>query len=129
MSEENHTSSIPPGIAGAMTYFFPFIGGLVMLGMEKEDRTVRFHAAQSIIFWMAAIPWAFLTMLPMIGWLFAVTFLVAWLFLMYEAWIGKEFEIPYLGAIARRQVFGEEEPVSPQPPPAEPPVSEDKTEE
>ena len=129
MNDEKHTTAIPPGIAGAMTYFFPFIGGLVMLGIEKEDRTVRFHAAQSIVFWLAAIPWAFLSMIPAIGFIFSIAFFVLWIFLMSQAWIGKEFEIPYLGALARNQVFGEEKPASPEPPVEEPPAYEERPEE
>jgi uncharacterized membrane protein len=106
---DRHTTSIPPGIAAAAAYFFPYIGGLVMLAMEKEDRFVRFHAAQSIVFWVVAIPWAFMSAIPMIGFLFSITFFIAWIFLMYQAWMMNEFEIPYLGGIARRQVFGDED--------------------
>ena len=107
---ERRTTSIPPGIAAAATYFFPFIGGLVMLAIEKENRFVRFHAAQSIVFWVCAIPVAVLSWIPFIGNLIGLAFLVAWVFLMYEAWTNKEFEMPFLGALARRQVFGQEQP-------------------
>ncbi len=104
--DKKHTTSIPPGIAAAATYFFPFIGGLVMLAMEKEDRLVRFHAAQSIVFWICAIPIALFSGIPVIGNILGLAFLVAWIFLMFQAWMNREFEIPYLGAIARKQVFG-----------------------
>jgi len=107
--DKKHTTSIPPGIASAATYFFPFFGGLVMLALEKEDRFVRFHAAQSIVFWVCAIPIALLSGIPVIGNILGFAFLVAWIFLMYQAWANKEFEIPYLGAIAREQVFGKED--------------------
>ena len=115
-NDNKHHTSIPPGIAAAAAYFFPFIGGLVMLAMEEEDRFVRFHAAQSIVFWVAAIPVAFLSAIPGIGILFSVAFFVIWVFLMYQAWTNREFEIPYLGAIARRQVFGEDRQLGPEPP-------------
>ncbi len=107
--DKKHTTSIPPGMAAAAAYLFPVIGGLVMLAIEKEDRFVRFHAAQSIVFWVIAIPIGLLSMIPGIGILFSLAFLLAWIFLMYQAWTNKEFEIPYLGAIARKQVFGEED--------------------
>jgi uncharacterized membrane protein len=106
--DKKHTTAIPPGIAAAATYFFPFRGGLVMLAVEKEDRFVRFHAAQSIVFWIIAIPIAFLSSIPILGGIIGFAFMVAWIFLMYQAWTNKEFEIPYLGAIARKQVFGDE---------------------
>jgi uncharacterized membrane protein len=109
MEEKNrHTTSIPPGIAAAASYFFPYLGGLVMLAIEKEDRLVRFHAAQSIVFWIIAIPWALLSAIPGVGIIFTLAFFISWIFLMYQAWTNRDFEIPYLGAIARKQVFGEE---------------------
>jgi uncharacterized membrane protein len=80
-----------------------------MLAIEKEDRFVRFHAAQSIVFWVASIPVALLSAIPGIGILFSIAFFAVWVFLMYEAWTNREFEIPYLGAIARGQVFGDED--------------------
>jgi uncharacterized membrane protein len=113
--QEKHTTSIPPGMAAAATYFFPFIGGLVMLALEKEDRFVRFNAAQSVLFWVLAIPIAVLSCIPIIGIigdLLSIVFVVAWIFLIYQAWTHREFEIPYLGEIARKQVFkDEDEPV------------------
>ncbi|HER43207.1 MAG TPA: hypothetical protein ENO08_01960 [Candidatus Eisenbacteria bacterium] len=104
---KRHTTSIPPGIAAAAAYFFPFIGGLVMLAIEKEDRFVRFHAAQSILFWVISIPIAVLSGIPVIGSILGLAFIVAWIFLIYRAWMNREFEIPYLGEIARKQVFGD----------------------
>lgn len=107
--DKKHTTSIPPGIAAAASYFFPFLGGLVMLAIEKEDRFVRFHAAQSIVFWIVALPVAFLSNIPVLGWIIGFAFMVVWIFLMYQAWMNREFEIPWLGAIARKQVFREED--------------------
>ena len=114
--DKKHTTSIPPGIAAAAAYFFPFLGGLVILAAEKEDRFVRFHAAQSIVFWVCVlILAALLGWIPAINVLFSIVFIAAWIFLMYQAWMNREFEIPYLGAIARKQVFGEEEKPAPAP--------------
>ena len=108
--ENRHTTSIPPGIAAAAAYFFPFIGGLVILAIEEKDRFVRFHAAQSIVFWAcASVIAVMLFWIPLIKDIYAFVLLVAWLFLIYQAWTNKEFEIPYLGAIARKQVFGNED--------------------
>jgi uncharacterized membrane protein len=108
--EKRHTTSIPPGIAAAAAYFFPFIGGLVMLAIEKEDRFVRFHAAQSIVFWACASAMTLLLFwIPVIKDIYSLVLLAAWVFLIYQAWTNKEFEIPYLGEIARKQVFGKKD--------------------
>ncbi len=107
--DKKHTTAIPPGIAAAAAYLFPIIGGLVMLAIEKEDRFVRFHAAQSIVFWVCVmILGVLVSWIPVINVLFSIVFIAAWIFLMYQAWMNREFEIPFLGAIARKQVFGEE---------------------
>jgi uncharacterized membrane protein len=107
--KNRHTTAIPPGIAAAAAYFFPFIGGLVMLAIEKEDRFVRFHAAQSIVFWACACVIALLLFwIPVIKDIYALVLLAAWVFLIYQAWTNKEFEIPYLSEIARKQIFGKE---------------------
>lgn len=110
--DNKHTTSIPPGIAAAAAYFIPFLGGLVMLAIEKEDRFVRFNAAQSLLFWILSIPIAVLSLIPIIGFigdLLSIAFVIAWVFLIYQAWMHREFEIPYLGEIAKKQVFGDEE--------------------
>jgi uncharacterized membrane protein len=108
MSDEKQSTAIPPGIASFAAYFFPFVGGLIFLAIERENMLVRFHAAQSVIFWICCIPLAFLSTIPVIGVLFSLVFLVAWIFLLYQAWKERMYEIPYLGAIARKQVFPEE---------------------
>jgi len=45
--------------------------------------------------------------IPFIGSILGLAFIVAWIFLIYRAWMNREFEIPYLGEIARKQVFGD----------------------
>lgn len=100
------TTSIPPGIAAFASYFFPFVGGLVFLAIEREDRFIRFHAAQSIVFWICAIPVAILNFIPVIGWLVSLLFVLVWFYLMYQSWRGRMVELPVIGELARRQVFG-----------------------
>lgn len=106
--DRKQTTSIPPGIAAFASYFFPFIGGLIFLAIERESRFVRFHAAQSIVFWICAIPVAILNFIPVVGWLVSLLFILVWLFLLYQSWRGRMAEIPVLADLARRQVFGEE---------------------
>jgi uncharacterized membrane protein len=103
--EQKQTTSIPAGIAAFASYFFPFIGGLVFLALERENRFIRFHAAQSIVFWICSIPVAILNFIPVIGWLVSVLFILVWFFLMYQSWRGRMVELPVLGELARRQVF------------------------
>jgi len=106
--DKSQTTSIPPGIAAFTSYFFPFVGGLIFLAIERENRFIRFHAAQSIVFWICAIPVAILNFIPVIGWIVSLLFILVWLFLLYQSWRGRNAELPVIGELARRQVFGEE---------------------
>jgi Predicted membrane protein len=63
--------------SGLLSYLFGWIGGLVLFLVEKDNREVRFHAAQSILlsigmfaFWMAL---TVLSFIPLVG---ILTFLV-----------------------------------------------------
>lgn len=108
--DRNMRTGIPPGIAAFAAYFFPFVGGLVFLALERENRFVRFHAAQSIVFWIFCIPLGVLSLIPIIGVLFSLLVIAVWVLLMYQAWRERMFELPYLADIARSQVFkGEKE--------------------
>ncbi|WP_226039596.1 hypothetical protein [Natrinema sp. DC36] len=42
-------SGLEPNIAGALSYLFGFITGLLFFVIEGDNRFVRFHAAQSMV--------------------------------------------------------------------------------
>src|SRR5918992_897204 len=42
------SSGLAPNVAGALAYVLGIITGVIFLVIEKENRFVRFHAAQSI---------------------------------------------------------------------------------
>ena len=112
-----------PNVAGALSYLLGIITGIAFLVLEKENRFVRFHAAQSIVisgayivFWIAfSILTTVLAMIPVLGWIVGILavivslglglgFFVLWLFLMWQAFQGKEWEAPIVGAYARRMM-------------------------
>ena len=114
------STGLPANVAGALAYVLGPITGIIFYVLEKDNRFVRFHAAQSIVISLAMFVINFvLGMLamvigavPVIGWL--VTMLVSvgismvsfvlWLFLMWQAFQGKEWEAPFAGLFARRMV-------------------------
>lgn len=49
MSEKSTSMGIVEHIAIALSYALGWISGLIILLIEKENETVRYHAAQSII--------------------------------------------------------------------------------
>lgn len=96
-------------LAGALAYFLGFISGVFLWVTEKENKFVRFHAMQSILvsvafivvsFGVGFIPFIGLFLSPLLG----LAFFAGWLFLMYKAFKGEEFMVPYLGGIAKKQV-------------------------
>lgn len=108
--KQRQTTTVPQGVAALICYFVPFFGGLLFLFAEKENKLVRFHAVQSILLWVfftaisAVFSW--IPGLNVLLWLFI---LVVWIFMMYQALMERQFELPVIGQVARRQAFGESE--------------------
>jgi uncharacterized membrane protein len=47
--EPSGGTGLDSNVAGALSYLFGFITGLIFFLIEKEDASVRFHAAQSVV--------------------------------------------------------------------------------
>ncbi|NNC29081.1 DUF4870 domain-containing protein [Longimicrobium terrae] len=105
-------------IAAAMP---PITGAIFFFGMRDQSRLVRFHAAQNIVFGVAciglnivlSIVFGVLIRVPALGVLFAlisipvwIAFAVAsfgiWLYTLIKAYGGEEWQIPVIGAQARK---------------------------
>ena len=115
-------SALASNLAGALAYVLGFITGIIFLVLEpyKNDRFVRFHAMQSILFSVACIAfsivWMILTgiLIGISGYMVFVALPVRliislgiflfWLYLMYQAYSQREYRIPFIGEIAARQV-------------------------
>ena len=111
-------TGLSDNVAGALAYVLGPITGIAFLVMEKENRFVRFHAMQStlvgvvlvVLNFVLRIAHAILESIPLIGWLFSLGLalvvglasLVLWLALMWAAYRGQEWELPVIGAEARK---------------------------
>ena len=101
--------------ACGLCYVLGFITGIIFLAMApyNQNRTIRFHAFQSIFFSVAAIliRWGLAILLGMIGFftLFGVLMLVSlaffciWLYLVIMAFQGKTVVLPVIGPLAQQQ--------------------------
>ncbi|HEX6909885.1 MAG TPA: hypothetical protein VF142_05810 [Longimicrobium sp.] len=112
------STGLAPNLAGALSYLLGPVTGIAFIVMEKQSRFVRFHAMQSTLVGVALIIFnvvlnlveSVLARIPFIGWLFALGLalvvglasLVLWLMLMYQAYQGKEWELPVVGEHARK---------------------------
>jgi len=115
-------TGLSSNMAAALAYILGFITGIIFLVVEpyKHDRYVRFHAMQSILYSAAGIvfrigwgilvsalmdvtAWAAMILVP-VGLVISLGLFVFWVFLMYQAYNNREFRIPFIGAIAAKQV-------------------------
>ncbi|MBT4125026.1 MAG: hypothetical protein HOJ22_04415 [Chloroflexi bacterium] len=96
-------------IVAALAYLIGWVTGIAFLIIEKENSFVRFHAMQAIaVFVPLSIASVILGFIPIIGALLSVLLgilgVFLWLFLMFQAFIGMRFKIPYAGDFAERQL-------------------------
>jgi len=109
---------LAPNVAGAIAYLLGPVSGLALLLLERENRFVRFHAAQSmavgivmIVIGVAlSVLGGLLAAVPVLGWVIAllvsmgvafVSFFL-WLYLMWQAFQGRSWRVPVAGELAER---------------------------
>lgn len=103
------STGLNSNVAAALAYLFGCISGIGFLIVERKDRYVRFHAMQSTLVFLGVLVAALiLGSLPLVGWLLNAMFSVAvalmWLVLMFKAFTGQRFKLPYVGEVAERQI-------------------------
>jgi uncharacterized membrane protein len=113
------SSGLSNNVVGLLCYLFGWLGGLIFLLIEpyKNDKTIRFHAFQSIFFCVALIGVYIvmfvlgiilgvihlgLLLIPLwlVLWLGIV---VAWVILMVKAYGNQIFKLPIIGDLAAKQ--------------------------
>lgn len=121
---------VPPGrplsapglaqnVASALCYLLGFITGIIFLVLSpyNGDRTVRFHAFQSIflsvalfvieillsmfsgLLWAAHAGW----MVGLLWWVYELAVLIGWIYLMYSAYTNRKVVVPIVGPLAEKQ--------------------------
>jgi uncharacterized membrane protein len=119
--EKKKTSmGMEENVASMLCYIAGFITGLIFYFSEKENKTVRFHALQSIgltIFIVAvlivitifnaiffAISWTILGIWVIISTIIWLGIAALWIFLMVRAYMGAKVKLPLIGDICEKQV-------------------------
>lgn len=92
-------------MAGALAYVLGPVTGVIFLIIEK-DPFVRFHAMQSVVVFVGLFALQFLFgltifLLPLVPLVGIVSF-VLWLLLIYKAWQGEKWEVPFFGKYAKQ---------------------------
>ena len=123
--DDSATFGLDENIASALCYVLGWLTGIIFLLVEKDNKTVRFHAMQSILtflplmilgWFLSAIVAAMTfgagyygafgvwSILGLIGTLIFIIEIILWLVLMYKAYMGEKFMVPIAGAIAAKQL-------------------------
>jgi uncharacterized membrane protein len=96
-------------LAAVLAYLFGCISGIVLLLVERRDQYVRFHAMQSTLTFLALLVATLIVgSVPVVGRLLTglLTFAacIVWLVLMFKAFTGQRYRLPYIGEVADRQI-------------------------
>ena len=124
-------TNVAPNIAATICAAVPLVGGIVFLLLEKKNAFVRFWAMQSVLFGgllfavtiLLQIVSFVLAQIPILGWLllfviwiasliFWLGWMVVWVISIIKAFSNVEWEIPYLGKLARKQLATGRPPVA-----------------
>ncbi len=116
MSAQGPTSTgLSSRTEAILGYLFWWLGGLVFFVIERKNRFVRFHAAQSIIFFggVSVLLEALhlISLIPLLGFLLSIPLsfastiitviaIITWLFLMFQMYRGRNFRIPVVSGYA-----------------------------
>lgn len=115
---------LTPSVAAGIACIFTIVSGLVFLILEKKNAFVRFWAMQAVLLGVVsfagaivfAVAYFVLGQMPIIGgvmrftlgvlqWAFQIAWFVAYVVSIVKAFSGQEWEIPWLGKIARQQLL------------------------
>ncbi|HXW04845.1 MAG TPA: DUF4870 domain-containing protein [Vicinamibacterales bacterium] len=103
-------TGLDPNVAAALAYTLGWITGIAFLLTERSDSFVRFHAMQStIVFATLSLVCVLLQSIPLLGMLLAVFVViplsaVLWLVLMFKAYKGERFKVPFAGEMAEQRI-------------------------
>jgi uncharacterized membrane protein len=106
------TSGIDKRTGAFLAYLLGWITGLIMLFVGKNDPDVKYHAAQSLVFFgglqvlsiilsiVSGIVHLF-GFISIVGYLVGLFAFIMWIVCLYKAWSGggARFEIPLVGGV------------------------------
>jgi uncharacterized membrane protein len=103
------STGLEPRLAAVLCYSLLFVSGVALLVLEKENRFVRFHALQSTLaFGALFVVYVVAGLVPLLGpalaFLLSALGVVLWLHLMYRAWQGQWYKLPWVGDVAEEQL-------------------------
>ncbi|MCM3784769.1 hypothetical protein M3231_17525 [Neobacillus mesonae] len=109
MSPFKSSTGLDENIAGALCYFFAFIGAILLLALEKRSRFVTFHALQSLFAFGSIVVGhvlsGFIPLLgPLIAALLSLLGVAIWVIMLAATLQGKWLKLPVVGDLAEKQM-------------------------
>lgn len=117
---EKTSMGLEQNTAALLSYLFTLVTGLIFYFVEKDNKYVRFHAMQSILYGVAMVVAGILLVIlttvlryipfigPMTSMLLSFAYwigtVVIWILLMVKAFQGERYKLPVIGNIAERNV-------------------------
>ena len=107
-------------VVAALSYLFGPISGIIVLVLERENKFVKFHALQSMLWflllWAIWLVLGFVLSIPIIGvilgfamwpirWIGRLIYILTKLCLMFTAYKGSNLKIPIIGDAAWNQIY------------------------
>lgn len=109
MGKGNTSLGLHENVEALLCYVLGWLTGIVFLLLEKENRFVRFHAMQSLMVFLGLfILSLFAGVVPIIGSLISILILpvsiLLWILLMFKAYQGEKYKLPWVGDFADSKV-------------------------
>ena len=107
------TGNSDDNLKAALAYLFGPLSGIYFLMSEKKNEYIRFHAMQStVVFGALWLLYVVFAIIPIIGWLiglllsplYGLVYLAVLVVLMFKAFGGEKYKLPYFGDLAEKQL-------------------------
>lgn len=102
------STGLQKNVASLLCYVLGWITGVIFLILEPNNKTIKFHAIQSIIVFGALSVISFVFgWIPLIGWfiispIVGVVAFISWIVLMVKAYQGGTWKYPVAGNYAEK---------------------------
>lgn len=102
-----HKKKTNQNIFAALTYLFGAVTGIIFLLFERKNAFVRFHAMQSVItfggIYLLHVILGYMSGVGLLAnGLLSLFSLILWVVLMYKAYKGEYYHLPYIGDLAKQ---------------------------
>lgn len=109
MEKDKTALGIDENVEALLCYVLGWLTGILFLLLEQENRFVRFHAMQSLVVFLTLFVLSLVVgLIPIIGTLISILILpvslILWILLMFKAFQGEKYKLPWAGDFADNKV-------------------------